>query len=235
MGRSRRVPAGRPGGGPNGARGGARVAPHEPVSARHAVTRWAVRTFRREWRQQLLVLVFLTLVTGAAVFTTTMAFNLASTRSDVFGDATHRFRYDVERPEELPAYEADVAAHFDMYEVVRHQQLRVPGTSQDVELRTLGDGALSAPTLAVLDGRRPMTGREVALTDDVAALLGAGVGGTVDLDAARTVVGIVENPGQLGDEFALVTNAVPHIVTVLIDADDDEVRRFRSDHEPGSG
>ena len=37
------------------------------VAARRAVTRWARRMFRREWRQQLLVVTLLTVAVAAAI------------------------------------------------------------------------------------------------------------------------------------------------------------------------
>ncbi len=47
------------------------------VAARRAVVRWAWRLFRREWRQQILVLTLLTVVVAAAVGLATAAYNIA--------------------------------------------------------------------------------------------------------------------------------------------------------------
>ena len=46
------------------------------IPARRAVVRWTWRLFRREWRQQTLLLVLLTLTVAAAVFGATAAYNL---------------------------------------------------------------------------------------------------------------------------------------------------------------
>ena len=42
------------------------------VAARRAVIRWALRLFRREWRQQLLVLVLLCVAVAAAICSITI-------------------------------------------------------------------------------------------------------------------------------------------------------------------
>jgi len=48
------------------------------VPARRAVARWAWRLFRREWRQQVLVLALLTFTVAAAAFSVSAAYNVAS-------------------------------------------------------------------------------------------------------------------------------------------------------------
>ena len=47
------------------------------IAARRALVRWAERMFRREWRQQLLVLALLTVAVAAAVGSVTIAYNSA--------------------------------------------------------------------------------------------------------------------------------------------------------------
>jgi len=46
------------------------------VAARRAVLRWGWRLFRREWRQQLLVLLLLTITVAAAIFSVTAVYNI---------------------------------------------------------------------------------------------------------------------------------------------------------------
>ena len=71
---------------------------------------------------------------------------------------------------------------------------------------------------------------EVAITDGVATILGLELGKTLDLDGRRrTVVGIVENPRDLSDEFALVSPSsagAPDHVTVLVHAGTSSVDAF---------
>ena len=45
------------------------------VAARRAIVRWAGRLFRREWRQQLLLLTLLTVAVAAAIGSITVAHN----------------------------------------------------------------------------------------------------------------------------------------------------------------
>ena len=58
------------------------------VPARRAVVRWAWRLFRREWRQQILVLTLLTVAVAAAVGLAAAAYNLAPVPGEAeFGTA----------------------------------------------------------------------------------------------------------------------------------------------------
>ena len=72
----------------------------------------------------------------------------------------------------------------------------------------------------------------------MAELLNVELGATLDLDGRRrTVVGIVENPLDLSDAFALVSPSsagAPQNVTVLVDASEQELRAF-ADSLPGDG
>jgi putative ABC transport system permease protein len=83
------------------------------------------------------------------------------------------------------------------------------------------NGVFGSELLAVRQGRYPNGPREVAVTDGVAKLLRLHVGSTRALDGhRRTVVGIVENPRKLSDEFALVSLSsagTSDSVTVLVD------------------
>ena len=70
------------------------------VPARRAVVRWAWRLFRREWRQQILVLTLLTVAVAAAVGFATAAYNLAPAPGEAeFGTANPFFRFDDPEPE----------------------------------------------------------------------------------------------------------------------------------------
>jgi len=56
------------------------------VAARRAVIRWAGRMFRREWRQQLLVLTLLSVAVTAAIGSVTIVSTVSATNSE-FGSA----------------------------------------------------------------------------------------------------------------------------------------------------
>ena len=97
--------------------------------------------------------------------------------------------------------------------------------------------------LALRRGSYPEGPGQVAVTDGVATLLGLEIGKTLALDGRRrTVVGIVENPRELSDEFALVSPSsagAPDTVTVLVDADEEAFERVqakrRATGPPSSG
>src|SRR5262249_28353003 len=91
-------------------------------------------------------------------------------------------------------------------------------------------GAYGGGLLALRRGSYPTGPRQVAVTDGVAALLRLDVGSTLALDGRRrTVVGIVENPRKLSDEFALVSASSlgpADYVSVLVDAGNHPVESF---------
>lgn len=211
------------------------------MAARRAVMRWALRMFRREWRQQLLVIALLTVAVGASVFAATAAYNAAPSRDAEFGRGSHRLEYGVRGVAELDSYEAAAEEWFDTVDVIGHREVAVAGSSERVELRTHDpNGALSGPMLALRSGSYPSTIGEVALTDDTAAMFDVDIGDAVTLGGEeKTVVGLVENPNALDDDFALVVRAPdtpPERVTVLIDASEDRVDEFnRAADAPGTG
>jgi putative ABC transport system permease protein len=191
------------------------------VAARRAVVRWAWRLFRREWRQQLLVLALLAVAVAATVFSVSAAYDLVPSADARFGTATHRLELDRADRRGLDAQVAAVRAWFGTVDVIGRRAVPVPGSVEPLELRTQDpQGAYGRPMLALRAGRWPSAAGEVAVTDAVAAIFQTAVGGTVALDRrARTVVGLVENPGDLDDEFALVAPAdadPPTAVTVLV-------------------
>ena len=192
------------------------------LAARRAVVRWAWRLFRREWRQQTLLLVLLTVTVAAAVFGATAAYNLTPSRDGEFGRAERRIELRAPGPATVEADLAAIAAVYGTIDVIGHRPVPVPGSVETVDLRSQDpQGPFGAPMLALREGRYPTAPGEVALTGAVAELLGAAVGDTLDLDGPRTVVGLVENPADLADEFALVapsTGAAPAAISVLVGA-----------------
>jgi putative ABC transport system permease protein len=193
------------------------------VAARRAVLRWGWRLFRREWRQQLLVLLLLTIAVAAAIFSVTAAYNIVPSSDARFGTANHRLDFDRYDPHMLDTEVSAVRSWFGTAEVIGHQPVPVPGSVETLELRTQDPhGPYGAPMLRLKEGRYPAATGEVAVTDAVAATFQVGVGGRLALDGpARTVVGLVENPGDLDDEFALLSPAAadpPESVTMLVRA-----------------
>ena len=176
------------------------------VPARRAVFRWGWRLFRREWRQQLLVLGLLTVAVAAMIWGTSAVTNVQLPNSGyaTFGTAAGQ----VTLPGTDPNLAADVAAVQDRWgpaDLIESQNIAT-GTTQSLQLRAENPhGRYNAPLLSLVGGTYPAGPGQVALTSQVATQYGAHVGGT--WRAAGTtwrVTGFVQNPSNLADEFALV-------------------------------
>jgi putative ABC transport system permease protein len=193
--------------------------------ARLAVTRWALRLLRREWRQQTLVLTLLTLVVAASVSLASATYNTAGLSDDgELGSAQHRIEADLTDPQQLPAIIAAAQAQLGTVDVSASWSRPIPGLAEMAELRSQDpNGAFSEPVLALREGRYPAGDDEVALTDDLADVLGVTTEGQLNLDGRdRRVVGLVENPSDLGSEFALVPPTdrdLAEVVTILVGGD----------------
>jgi putative ABC transport system permease protein len=213
-----------------------RVAGNGGLPARRAVVRWAWRLFRREWRQQILVLALLAVAVAAMTAVTTFGSNASAVSLDgTFGAANHLMTYDGSDPEALAADIAAAEGSFGTIEVIAHRSVPVPGSAETVDLRAQAPrGAFGAPMLALTQGRYPTRTGEIAVTDEVATIFEIAVGDVLALDGRdRTVVGLVENPGDLSDEFALVSPSdddPPESVTILFDASPAEFASFIDAH-----
>lgn len=193
------------------------------VTARRAVIRWALRLFRREWRQQLLVLGLLAVAVAAATTCITIVHDAAQADRSRFGSADTLLSFDGTDPQKLGAGVAAARRAFGPVDVVEHRTIDVPGSADTVDYRAQSPRGTYA-RLALRQGRYPVEPAEVAVTDGVAELLRLELGSTLALDGRlRTVVGVVENPSKLSDEFALVTPTSagsPDYLTALVAADD---------------
>jgi len=177
------------------------------IAGRRAVVRWGWRLFRREWRQQLLILSLLTFAVAASIGFASAAYNIAGARLDgTFGTANHFFEFDNQNPTALAAKLDAATKWFGQVEAIGHHEVTLPGTVKKLDYRVQDPkGAFSRPMLDLRSGDYPTTASEVAITDGVATTLSIGVGSTLALDRVpRTVVGIVENPSKLDDEFVLL-------------------------------
>ncbi len=185
--------------------------------------------FRREWRRQILVIALITVSVAAAVCGVTIAYNSGPLDYAEFGSANVLFELDAADPRKLEASLAAIEERFGTADVIAHRSLPVPGSVDKVELRAQNPRGPYAG-LALRRGSYPEAPGQVAVTDGVATLLGLEIGKPLALDGRRrTVVGIVENPRELSDEFALVSPlsaGAPDTVTVLVDADEEAVDAF---------
>jgi putative ABC transport system permease protein len=195
--------------------------------------------FRREWRQQLLVVTLLTVAVTAAVGSITIVHNTGFAADADFGTANGLLRFDGSDPRKLEAGIASARRSFGTIDVIGHRSLAVPGAVENLDLRAQDPhGAYGGALLALRSGSYPVGANQVAVTDGVADLLGVKLGATLALDGhRRTVVGIVENPRKLSDEFALVSPSsagAPEHVAVLVDASARSMDSFFSQNEQGS-
>ncbi|MGZ4672182.1 MAG: FtsX-like permease family protein [Ilumatobacteraceae bacterium] len=200
---------------------------------RRAVMRWAWRMFAREWRQQVLVLVLLTVSVAAAIGLASAAYNLAPIPGNAqFGTASSFFTFEQPTPATLPAKLAAATQWFGSIDAIGHRLVSIPGSVKKLDYRSQDPhGPFGGPMLTLRSGRYPTTDNELAVTDGVATTFNLRIGTTFALDGVqRTVVGIVENPSKLDDEFALVTPsqlASSNRVDVLVDASQDRLQSFR--------
>lgn len=200
--------------------------------ASRAVIRWAWRLFRREWRQQFLMLYLVAVAVAVAIGSTTVLYNLAPPNEGRFGDAGARVSLVAFGPQSLAEDLALIEEQVGTVDVIGHRYLPVPGTTDRVELRSQDPrGPYGATMLRLQEGRYPAASTEVAVTAGIATALGVGLGGSLSLaDAQWTVVGLVENPHDLQDEFALLApdQADHHeIATVLLDARSSQLAAIR--------
>jgi len=201
------------------------------MTGRRAVIRWAYRMFRREWRQQLLVLALLTVAVAAAIGSITVAHNTVPPDDSQFGSANAQFELDGSNARTLQTGLAAARKSFGTIDVIAHRSVSLPGSVQKIDFRAQNPGGVYAGVLLALrHGSYPTRPNQVAVTDRIAEVLRVHIGSTLALDGRRrTVVGIVENPRKLDDEFALVTWSsigTPDSVAVLVDATDQAVMAF---------
>jgi putative ABC transport system permease protein len=190
-------------------------------SARLAVIHWAWRLFRREWRQQLLVISLLAVAVAATVWGAGVATNTpaANPNAGTYGTASAL----ISLPGTDPRLAADIARIRTQYRpanVIQDQGL-ASGTAQAVWLRAQDPaGPYGGPLLALVSGHYPAGPGQVAMTGSVAALYGVGIGSTWQAGGRPwRVTGIVENPSDLLDEFALVSPGQltgPALVRILV-------------------
>ena len=192
------------------------------MAARRAVVRWAGRMFRREWRQQLLVVTLLTVAVTAAIGSITIAYNSVPADNSDFGSANTVLSLNPSDPQEFQAALDSAKNAFGTFDVIGHRSVSVPGSVETLDYRSQAPGGTyTGELLALRSGSYPVGPREVAVTDGVAESLRLEIGSTLALDGQRrTVVGIVENPSKLSDEFALVSpsSAGPALVDLFVHA-----------------
>jgi putative ABC transport system permease protein len=201
------------------ARAGAR---NGGVPARRAVARWAWRLFRREWRQQILVLALIIVAVAATLIGAAVATDTPPPANTGFGTAQDRATFVMPEPK-LASQIATLRHRFGRVEVIENQTIAVPGSIDTYDLRAQSpDGPFSQPMLSLVSGHYPVGPGQVALTSELASEFNVSVGGIWRGGGKpRLVTGIVQNPQSLLDSFALVVPGQvtrPDQVTALFDA-----------------
>ncbi|MFI5083968.1 MAG: hypothetical protein ACHQCE_23110, partial [Streptosporangiales bacterium] len=191
------------------------------VPARRAVIRWSWRMFRREWRQQLLVLTLIVVALAATVVGAAVATNTPPPAGAGFGTAQDMATFP--GGPQLASQIAALEQRFDRVDVIENQTVAIPGSINTYDLRAQDpNGPFGQPMLSLVAGHYPTGPGQVAVTDGVASTFNLRIGDVWHQGGtARQVVGIVQNPQSLLDEFALVAPGQvsrPSQVTVLFTA-----------------
>ncbi|MGA3216261.1 MAG: FtsX-like permease family protein [Acidimicrobiales bacterium] len=196
--------------------------PDGGAPARRAVVRWAWRLFRREWRQQSLILALIVMAVVATIVGSAVATNTPQPSNFGFGTAGDSATFT-----SLNAHArteiANIERRFGRVEFIENQTISIPGSINTFQLRAQDPhGTFSGPMLSLVSGRYPLNDDEVSVTSGVASAFHLKLGDTWDVGGARRrVVGIVQNPQSLLDEFALVVPGqvnTPTQVVMLFDA-----------------
>jgi putative ABC transport system permease protein len=177
--------------------------------------------FRREWRQQALVLALIVVALAATVLGAAVATDTPPPAGAGFGTAQDMATFP--GGPQLASQVAAVRQHFGRVDVIENQTVAIPGSIATFDLRAQDPhGAFSQPMLDLVSGHYPAGPGQVAVTDGVAASFNLKVGDTWHQGGqARQVTGIVQNPQSLLDEFALVVPGqvtAPSQATVLFTA-----------------
>ena len=200
------------------------------VPARRAMLRWAWRLFLREWRQQLLILLLIVVAVAAVVVGAAVAVNTPPPANAGFGTARDLATFNLSTPTgkapgvTLAHVQGQIATlehRYGRVQVIENETFNVPGSNQTYQLRSQDPhGPYGGPMLQLLSGSYPTGSDQVAVTPGLASELHLSVGDTWP-QGGKTVVGIVQNPQSLLDEFALVPPGQvshPSGVSVLFDA-----------------
>jgi putative ABC transport system permease protein len=208
--------------------------------ARHAVARWAWRLFKREWHRQALILILLMVAIAATDIGLGVASNASNLKADPsFGTANTIINLDGSDP----ALAADISAiqsRFGPVDVIAHQTVPIPGSVSSVDIRSENPyGPFDHVTVRLDHGHYPTGPGEVAVSGDVAQTLGLHVGSLWSAGSrSLRVVGIVENPLNLDDQFALVAPggaSPPGRVDLLLNTTTGSVQGFRLPSGSGLG
>ena len=165
---------------------------------------------------------------ATAVLGTAVAYNLAARPAAEFGEADAVIDLFAEDPAALRSTLTLLRDRLGPTDLIGRSEVPVAGSVERLELRAQDpEGPYGSGMLARRSGRYPTAPDEVALTAGAARSLAVEVGDRVRLGGADLdVVGVVENPDKLDEEFALLEPSAvlrADAVTVLVGADPEQI------------
>jgi putative ABC transport system permease protein len=120
--------------------------------ARRAVSRWAWRLFRREWRQQLLVLSLISVAVAATVVGAAVAIDSTVPANAGFGTARDMATFSG-TGHQFSSELAMIKARYGETEVIENETRPIPGSVGNYQLRAQSAGGpFGRPMLSLLSG-----------------------------------------------------------------------------------
>src|SRR5271155_1766329 len=124
------------------------------LPARRAVTRWAWRLFRREWRQQFLILALITVAVAATILGSSVAVNNPPPKDAGFGTAPYATSF-ASLGTKAQTF-VTKAQHLGTVQVIENETLSIPGSINTYQLRSQDPrGPFGGPMLSLVSGRYP--------------------------------------------------------------------------------
>ena len=186
--------------------------PRRAAMARRSLSRWALRLAVREWKQRVLIVLLVAVASAATLLGIAVASATPGTpNAGVYGTAQTLVELPP-GPPDLPAVITKIEKAYGAGSVVYDQPI-VTGQAGGADLRAQDPAApYTQVLLGLVSGRYPAGAGQVAVTSGLARLYGLRAGSTWHVPAGSgaaaghsfTVTGIVEDPSNLLDEFALV-------------------------------
>ena len=186
--------------------------PRRAAMARRALTRWALRLALREWKQRILIAVLIAVASAATLLGVAVASATPGTpNAGTYGTAQTLVELPGDTPS-LPGVIAKIEKAYGAASVVYDEPITT-GQAGGADLRAQDPSApYTRVLLALGSGHYPAGPGQVAVTSGLAQLYRLHIGSTWHVPAgsgaqagrAFAVTGIVENPSNLLDEFALV-------------------------------
>lgn len=203
------------------------------MSGRAFVWRWSLRTVRKEWRQYAVILSMLTVGVAAAVAGVLMVHNMTEPPESEYGNG--QLEVNTGDPVVLERALEDSGLGFG---VLQRATVERDGQVGQINLRAADPAnPITEPLIDLLVGQWPSNDDEIAVTDGALSDRRL-IGEQVQLEG-RTVeiVGIVENPTRLSDEFVFArypssfdAARAPDATRFLVDASFDELEQSVPDN-----